>query len=117
VALAAAAFDPRITRVATVGMLASLVTEVPYEGQRLGIIVPGMLRDLGDISHLAALVAPRPLFIEGGVNGGGSPLAGAVLNETYHPTRQSYSRLSADKSFHLVAGDREALNRFLGLAE
>lgn len=117
VALAAAAFDPRITRVATVGLLASLVTEVPYEGQRLGIIVPGMLRDLGDISHLAALVAPRPLFIEGGVNGGGSPLAGAVLNETYHPTRQSYSRLSADKSFYLAAGDREALNRFLGLAE
>ena len=114
VALAAAALDPRITRVASAGMLASLVTEVPYEGQRLGIIVPGILRDLGDIPHLAALVAPRPLFIDGGVTGGGSPLTVGDLNENYSFTKQTYSRLSAERSFRLVADGHEALDQFLG---
>src|SRR5262249_54167691 len=74
VALAAAATDPRVSKVAAVGTLASYVSDEPYKGQRLGVIVPGLLRDVGDIPHLAALVAPRPVVIAGGVSGGGQGL-------------------------------------------
>src|SRR5262249_41900379 len=65
VALAAAATDPRISKVAGVESLASFVSDEPYRGQRLGVIVPGILRDVGDIPHLAALVAPRRVVIAG----------------------------------------------------
>lgn len=90
VAVSAAALDPRITRVATSRMLASYVSEEPYQGQRLGIMVPGILRHAGDIPHLAALVAPRPLVVAGGVTGGGQPLDQAALDAAFAFTRQVY---------------------------
>ena len=65
VALCTAALDARINRVATIGGLSSYVSDVPYENQRLGIMVPGILRNVGDIPHLAALTAPRRLVIAG----------------------------------------------------
>src|SRR5262249_36143908 len=74
VALCAAATDTRITKVAAVNTLASYVTEEPYVGQRLGVMAPGMLRDVGDVAHIAALVAPRRVVIAGGVAGNGKPL-------------------------------------------
>ena len=58
VALAAGAVDQRITKVAAVRTLASYRTDVPYEGQRLGLMAPGILRHVGDVADLAALVAP-----------------------------------------------------------
>ena len=58
-ALSAGAVDPRITHVAAVDTLASYVSDVPYQGQRLGVIAPGILREVGDVAHLAALCAPR----------------------------------------------------------
>ena len=69
VALAAAATDPRVSRVAAVGTLASYVSDEPYRGQRLGVIVPGLLRDVGDVPHIVALVAPRRVVIAGGSHG------------------------------------------------
>ncbi len=71
VALCSADQDARIDRVATVGGLASYVSDVPYENQRLGIMVPGILRRVGDVPQLAALTAPRRLVVAGGVNGAG----------------------------------------------
>ena len=71
VALSAAAVDPRIDAVVTVNALASFVSDVPYENQRLGMFVPGILRDVGDVAHLASLVASKPLIVAGGVRGGG----------------------------------------------
>ena len=90
VAICSAALDSRITRVAASGMLASYVTEEPYEGQRLGMMVPGILRDAGDVAHLAALVAPRRLVIAGGVTGGGQPLDAAALDAAFAFTRRVY---------------------------
>ena len=90
VALCAAALDERITRVATVGTLASYVTESPYEGQRLGIMAPGILRDAGDIPHLAALIAPRSLIMAG------------TANEPFGFTRRVYSLLKADGALTLL---------------
>ena len=91
VAVCAAALDPRITRVATSCMLASYVTAEPYQGQRLGLLAPGILREAGDIPHLAALLAPRPLEIDGGVTGGGQSLDADMLTTAFAFTRAVYA--------------------------
>jgi hypothetical protein len=90
VALCAAALDRRIDRVATVGGLTSYVSDVPYEKQRLGIMVPGILRDLGDIPQLAALAAPRRLVIGGGVMGSGQTSSLEQLQSDFARTRMVY---------------------------
>lgn len=87
VALSVAALDSRITRAATVGGLATYVTDAPYEKQRLGIMVPGILRDIGDIPQLAALVAPRRLIITGGVDGVGNKLTQDQMMANYAWTK------------------------------
>ncbi len=101
VALCAAASDPRIGRVATVGGLASLVSDVPYEGQRLGILAPGILRDLGDVPHLAALAAPHPLIVSGGVAGSNERLSEQSLRTAYATTQSVYKLRSAADRFHV----------------
>lgn len=103
VALAAAANDTRINQVATVGGLASYVTEVPYEDQRLGIMAPGILKRIGDVAHLAALAAPRRLVVAGGVTGGGSKLKGDELKETFAWTQSAYRFVKASKDLRLLA--------------
>lgn len=99
VAIVTAALDHRIDRVVTLGSLTSYVSDVPYEGQRLGIMVPGILRDVGDIPHLAALVAPRPLLIAGGVTGGGQLLDEDALARAYRFTRRAYELEQAGNRF------------------
>jgi hypothetical protein len=90
VALCAAAADDRqkIAQVATVGTLVSYISDVPYEGQRVGIMAPGMLRDVGDIPHLAALALPRRVVIAGGVTGGGQVLDDPQLRSAFDATKQ-----------------------------
>ena len=96
VVLAAAAVDKRITRVATVNSLASYISNVPYRGQRLGLMAPGILRDVGDIPQIAALISPRPLTIAGGVTGGGEVLDEAKLKSAYHWTTGVYGLTAKD---------------------
>lgn len=85
VALCAAATDKRITKVAAVNTLASFVTDEPYTNQRLGTLAPGILRDVGDVAHLAALCAPKRVVIAGGVNGSGKALTVEELANAYKP--------------------------------
>jgi len=110
VALCAGALDPRITRVATVGTLAAFVTEEPYQGQRLGTLAPGILRDVGDIGHLAALAAPKRLVIAGGVSGGGTPLGRDALRASHTPAARSFQLAKAEDQFRLLdAADPAAI--------
>jgi hypothetical protein len=102
VALCAAILDSRIEQVATVGTLASFVSDVPYENQRLGIMVPRILSDAGDIPHLAALLAPRRLVIAGGVTGGGTLLDMQALTNNYHYTRKVYSLEKANNKLMIL---------------
>jgi cephalosporin-C deacetylase-like acetyl esterase len=106
VALCAAALDERITQVATVGMLASYVTEEPYQGQRLGIMVPGLLRQAGDIPHLAALMAPRRLVVAGGVAGGGPSLAAPELDTAFAFTRQVFGTVGVPNHLQVLPTTR-----------
>ncbi len=105
VVLAAAAVDNRITRVATVNSLASYISTVPYRGQRLGLMAPGILRDVGDIPQIAALIAPRPLTIAGGVTGGGEVLDEAKLQAAYRWTTGAYGLTAKEPPLKVHAGD------------
>jgi len=92
VALGVGIFDSRVDRVVGVGGLASFRSETPYVGQWMGLFAPGILRDAGDIPHLAALIAPRKLVIAGGVRGDSQPLPLDDLRAAYADT-QSIFRL------------------------
>ena len=102
VALCAAALDERITHAVTVNSLASYVTDEPYRNQRLGLMVPGILREVGDISHIAALIAPRKVTISGGVSGGGKAIHGDDLAKEFRFTREAYSLNGATKQFQVI---------------
>jgi dienelactone hydrolase len=102
VALCAAALDERFTRVVTVDSLVSYVSQEPYRNQRLGIMAPGILTEVGDIHHLAALVAPRPLVVAGGVNGGGEQLDPEAMRREYSFTEQLYRLHGASGAFRLT---------------
>jgi hypothetical protein len=101
-AMCAAALDPRIKRVITVGSMASFLTQVPYEGQRLGLLAPGIVRDVGDIPQLAALIAPRQLLIAGAVNGAGKPLDAAALREQFAFTQRVYELQKSNAALTLL---------------
>lgn len=90
VALCAAAIDDRITHVRTIGSLTSYVTDRPYRNIRMGAIVPAILKDFGDVSDVAALVAPRHLTMEGGTDGAGGPQSVEVITNLFHSARQSF---------------------------
>lgn len=107
VALCAAALDDRISRVVTVNSLSSYVTDQPYVGQRLGLMAPAIVRDVGDVAHLAALIAPRPVIIAGGVTGSGKPLGPAALREEFRFTDQIFELTipEPEPRFKIVAPD------------
>lgn len=118
VALCAAATDPRITKVAAVNTLASYVTDEPYAGQRLGVMAPGVLRDVGDVAHLAALAAPRRVVIAGGVGGSGKPLTAEQLKAAYEPAARVWGVLKAEKELVIEEkADAAAVVRALGGAK
>ncbi len=103
VAVCSAALDLRITSVLTSGMLASYVTDQPYQGQRLGILVPGLLGEAGDVAQLAALIAPRRIAIGGGVSGSGAAWDTATLEAAFAYTRQAYSLAGTADRFRIIA--------------
>ena len=90
VALSAAALDERITRVQTINSLVSYVTDQPYRNTRLGLMVPGILRDVGDIADVAALVAPRPVTITSGTTGSGAALDANALRQQFASTKRAF---------------------------
>jgi cephalosporin-C deacetylase-like acetyl esterase len=88
VALCSAALDERIKNVAAVESLASYISDVPYKGQRMGLMAPGILREVGDVAHMAALCAPRRVVIAGAVLGSGEQVTAEQRQEIFaYPTR------------------------------
>ena len=101
VALCSAALDERITHAVTINSLASYVTDEPYRNQRLGLMVPGILRDVGDLPHIAALIAPRQVTIVGGVTGGGQTIHGDDLLKQFRVTQEIFAMQSVAKQFRV----------------
>jgi hypothetical protein len=102
VALCAAAVDPRITDVVAIDALASYITESPYKNQRLGLMAPGILRDVGDVAHVAALCLPRRVVIAGGVFGDGKKLTAEQRQKTFEPAAQVGRLLRSDGALQLL---------------
>lgn len=103
VALTAAALDDRISAAATVDGLASYVSDAPYEKQRLAIMVPGILEQVGDVPQLAALVAPKRLVVAGGMHGAGEPLSKDELQRNYAWTAAVAKLEGEADGFRLIA--------------
>lgn len=106
---AVAAPEVPLEGVAAVRTLTSFISDVPYEGQRLGTLAPGILRDVGDVPHLASLGFPRRVAIVGGVTGAGKPLDASALRNIYAPARQIDELDSGTASLRLVESLEEAL--------
>ncbi len=104
IALTAAALDTRLTQVTTYDSLASYVSDQPFRGQRLGVLVPGLIRDVGDVAHIAALIAPRRLNIHGGVTGNGGPLNLKLLKEHFFTALSVYEQMDAADRVKLTHG-------------
>jgi hypothetical protein len=75
--------------------LVTYVTDGPYaSGTPMGILAPGVLK-VGDIPHLAGLVAPRRLVIAGGVSPQGKKLNQKELEEAFRFTTGVYKAVKA----------------------
>jgi dienelactone hydrolase len=99
VALSASAlFDDRVTGTVLADAPVTLVTDRAYgKNIRMGLLAPGLLR-WGNVSHLAALIAPRRLAIAGGVSPQGKKVKGDVLQEAFAFTSRIYKLIkSGDK--------------------
>lgn len=96
--LTAAALDERVSAVRLSGLVASLVTEQPYQKQRLGMLPNGLLRDVGDVLQIAALVAPRPLTIHAPVTPQGDRLSAEAAEQMFRKLRPLYQDTPGDFS-------------------
>jgi dienelactone hydrolase len=101
-AILAATLEPRIDAVAVDGVLVSYVgrTAAPWAKISMGIIVPDLL-DVGDTGHLAALVAPRPLSIGGGIETDGQPAGPSRLASAFAYTKSIYALLGTPQALKL----------------
>ncbi|MCX7418368.1 MAG: acetylxylan esterase [Planctomycetia bacterium] len=102
IALCAAALDERITHATAINSLSSYVTSEPYRNHRLGLMVPGVLRDVGDISHITALIAPRKVTVTGGLRGNGQEILGDDLGREFTFTRNIFKLLNVSPKFRIV---------------
>lgn len=108
VALMTAGLTGKIDRLGIHNGLVSYVSDVPYKGQRLGVMVPGIVRDVGDIPHLAALVSPRRLVISGGKTGSGAEVPDSELKGKFRWTTQAYALDKAADELKIHASSIEA---------
>jgi dienelactone hydrolase len=101
VALVTAALTTRVQKVAAVGTLASFVTDRPYEGQRLGTLVPGILKECGDIPQIAATISPRRLVLAGPVSPQNIGLDEATATRTFRPAAAAYQLEQASSEYRM----------------
>jgi len=108
VALCAAIADEnqKIQSVWVGGLLSSFISDVPYEGQRVGLMAPGILRDVGDVPHLAALVPSAVVVIDTVTSPVGQELTFTQLQEAFTVTDQ-LARLAGRRNQYLIGGTRD----------
>jgi hypothetical protein len=95
VALCSAVADRRIREVALLDSPLTLVTDQPTDDARVGVLVPDMLRRIGDVAQLVALCSPRRVLIAGGRSGAGKGLAAEAQRELTTYPRRVYRLVSA----------------------
>jgi dienelactone hydrolase len=99
---AAGLLEDQVVSVATIGSPVSYVANQAYvSGTPMGILAPGILK-VGDIPHLAALCAPRPILLAQGISSQGKPLADEALQSTFAFTRAIYRLQKAGNHFRAI---------------
>jgi dienelactone hydrolase len=116
--VAAGVLDEHVCAAAAIDAMVTLVTEEAYgPGTRMGLLAPGLLR-AGDVPHLAALLAPRPLAVVGGVTPQGKKVPQKRLAEAYAFTEGIYRHFKQEGRIavreEMAAADLAA---FLGRSE
>ena len=74
VAISSATAHPSIKAVAAYGTMASFIHPEPYEGQSLGTIPPGILRDVGNVVDLVGLADGKMVVLGDITDGSGRKL-------------------------------------------
>lgn len=100
-ALAAAGIDERIRSVATVGMLGSFVSDQAFVGHRMASFAPRLL-DVGDVAHLAALVAPRRLTLAAPVDAQSKPITPEAARRLFFFTEAMYDLYRSGVQFRFT---------------
>ena len=95
VLIATALFPENIHGCILIDAPVSYLTDTPYAaGTPMGILAPGIMK-VGDIPHLAGLIAPRRLIIAGGVALNGKKLNEKELQEAFAFTTKVYRATKA----------------------
>lgn len=106
VALCAAGLDDRVAVTAAVETPLSFLSEFAYPaGTRMGLLAPGILR-VGDVPHLAGLVAPRRLVLAGGLTGEGRKQTLRQTRESTAFTRYVFRLQGADEAYRILDSTR-----------
>jgi dienelactone hydrolase len=112
--LLAAGLDSRVSAISCTNGLVSFVGETakPYSGVPMGMLVPNVL-DIGDIGHLAALIAPRPLVYAEALEPDGMASTLDRTRSLFGFSRSVYELLKAPGRlyFTLPANRRELLTK------
>ena len=103
VALCGAVADDRVAAIALLESPLTLITEKPFADGRAGILLPGMLAKIGDVSQLVALCSPRQTLIAGGTTGAGEPIKPAELEALTAYPRQAFRLTKSARSLTLRA--------------
>jgi dienelactone hydrolase len=98
---AAAIFQHHVASVAAVDSLSSFVTDQEYAaGTPMSLLAPGILK-AGDISHLAAMAAPRKMIIAGGRSPQGKKLNDKELKDAFAYASGTYKLLAAENKLSI----------------
>jgi dienelactone hydrolase len=103
---AAGLFDDRIASAAILNTPVTYVTDSAYGPKmRMGLLAPGIVR-VADIPQLAALTAPRSLFIADGISPQDRTLNKKQLDEAFAFTRRIYRVYKAEGKLTITEDPR-----------
>jgi hypothetical protein len=99
-AICAASLDDRVRAVAAFQVLSSFVTPHEFQGHRMATFVP-FLMDIGDVPHLAALLAPRRLILARPVDAQSKPIDAEPAAAAFHFTESTYQWYNATSQLRI----------------
>jgi len=100
---APAGAGPNRRTVVAIGTMASYIHPAPYEGQRLGTMLPGVLRDVGDVADLVGL-AKVPVLLANPTDGQGVALSSEQAERTFAAARAIRAALGSPAEIELKTG-------------
>ena len=99
-AICAGSLDDRVRSVAAFQTLSSFATPREFQGHRMATFVPFIL-DIGDVPHVAALLAPRRLILARPVDAQSKPLEADAAAAAFHFTEYTYQWFNATSQLRI----------------